>query len=53
MRGTVRTAEGLLVESLVNAISLGGLLGRQGPWLGRLFIARRIRSRAARYGHSR
>ena len=38
MRGSVRTAEGTLVESLVNAISLGGLLGCEGLWLGRLFI---------------
>ena len=38
MRGRVRTAEGTLVESLVNAISLGGLLGCEGLWPGRLFI---------------
>ena len=53
MRGIVRTAEGTLVESLVNAISLGGLLGGQGLWPGRLFIGRRTRSRSARYDHSR
>ena len=39
MRGIVATAEGTLVESLVNAISLGGLLSGQTLWLGRLFIA--------------
>ena len=53
MRGIVRTAEGTLVEDLVNAISLGGLLGGQVLWLGRLFIGRHTRSRAARYDHSR
>ena len=38
MRGRVRTAEGTLVEHLVNALSLGGLLGRQAPRLGRQFM---------------
>ena len=33
------TAEGTLVESLVGAISLGGLLGREGLWPRRLFVA--------------
>ena len=37
MRGNVRAAEGLLVESLVNAISLGGLLSGQASVAGAAF----------------
>ena len=37
MRGSVRTAEGTLVESLVNALSLGGLLGGQASVAGAAF----------------
>src|SRR5687768_1241794 len=33
------TSEGTLVELLVGAISLGGLLGREGLRLGRLLVA--------------
>src|SRR4026207_2208900 len=39
MRRTACTAEGLLVERVVNAISLGGLLSRQVPRPGRLLVA--------------
>ena len=39
MVGTMRTAHGLVVESLVCALSGGGLLGGQVLRLGRLFIA--------------
>ena len=39
MVGTMRTAHGLFVESLVCALSGGGLLGGQVLRLGRLFIA--------------
>src|ERR1700694_5390269 len=39
MVGIMWTAHGLFVESLVSALSGGGLLGRQVLPLGRLFIA--------------
>ena len=39
MRVIAETAEGLLVESLVDALSSGGLVRRQALWLGRLLIA--------------
>src|SRR4029450_2726913 len=39
MRRTASAAEGLLVEGVVNALALGGLRGRESPWLWRLLIA--------------
>src|SRR4030095_708440 len=38
MRATARTAKSTLVESLVRARSLSGLLRCEGLWAGRLFI---------------
>ena len=46
MRTTGRTAKGLLVQLVVNAISLGGLVGRQSHRLAAASRSCRIRSRA-------